>query len=75
MTIAYRLLHLTDFHWDAKTGEDQKLVVDKLLEDVRDLTANRKVDVIVFSGDLVDKGSNSDDFEQAKALLLDRIGT
>jgi predicted MPP superfamily phosphohydrolase len=73
MSIGFRLLHLTDFHWIAKTAEDQKLVTRKLLEDVHSLTVDRKVGVIVFSGDLVCKGGQADDFQHAKNHLLDPI--
>jgi 3',5'-cyclic AMP phosphodiesterase CpdA len=73
MTLCYRILHLTDFHWDEERSEDQKLVIGRLLADLKKVLADRKVDAIVFSGDLVNKGGDASSFLKAKAALLDPV--
>jgi len=73
MTLGYRILHLTDFHWDEERSEDQKLVVGRLLADLKNVVADRKVDAIVFSGDLVNKGGDDSSFLKAKEAFLDPV--
>jgi len=73
MDARFRILHLTDFHWAEDTEEDQKLVVKHLLADLEPFAAQRKIDVLVFSGDLVARGQNAADFLAAKKSLLDPV--
>jgi 3',5'-cyclic AMP phosphodiesterase CpdA len=70
---SFRILHLSDFHWSSKSDPDQKQIVTGLLKDIPSLIAEKKVDLLVFSGDLVFSGKNSGDFERAKQLLLDPV--
>jgi 3',5'-cyclic AMP phosphodiesterase CpdA len=73
MKSAYRILHLTDFHFDTKKAEDQKIVVSELKNDLARITRDKVVDLIIFSGDLVNRGSDKQSFESAKQLLLDNL--
>lgn len=69
----YRILHISDFHWSQKSANDQNIVVQALVEDLKGLLEERAVNRIVFTGDLVQAGSNAADFEAAKAALFDPI--
>ncbi len=73
MTIGCRILHLTDFHWDEKTANDQKIILSKLTGDIARAGKDRKIDVLVFSGDLVNAGAIDTSFAKAKAELLDKV--
>lgn len=73
MPPTYRILHLTDFHFDPKKIEDQKIIVSELKNDLARIGSEKSVDLIIFSGDLVNKGSDSESFEGAKVVLLDSI--
>lgn len=73
MSLPIRILHLTDFHWDAKHSKDQELIVRELKSDIRTITPDRKIDLVVFSGDLVNRGSSADDFASAKRALFDDL--
>lgn len=67
-----RILHLTDFHYrsDTKSQYDQNKVIEKLKEKLK---KESPIDIIIFSGDLVQTGNLQDDFFKAKELLLDQI--
>ena len=52
---------------------DQKLIIAELKKDLALLTKERKVDLLVFSGDLVDRGQDASNFSSAKAMFLDSI--
>ncbi|MEO9531919.1 MAG: metallophosphoesterase [Crocinitomicaceae bacterium] len=67
-----KILHISDFHY--KSGKahinKQKNLIDKFKKQ-DDL--NDEVDLIIFSGDLVQNGSKPSDFEEAKSLVLDSL--
>lgn len=73
MNNPFRVLHLSDFHWDEEKQEDQKVVVDRLLDDLAIVTKVQRPDIVVFSGDLVHRGQNARDFVEAKTRFLDRV--
>ncbi len=68
-----KILHLTDFHFESKLKSIQKThkMVDNLIKSLSDC----KPDLILFTGDLVQKGDSVEDFLKAKELLLDKIIT
>ncbi|WP_080724289.1 metallophosphoesterase [Paenibacillus polymyxa] len=52
-----RIVHLSDFHYSDSTKRDFELYCLKpLVEDLKVINSKRKIDLIIFSGDLVDKG-------------------
>lgn len=69
----FRILHLSDFHWSPKTANDQQIIVNEMIRDLSELTRDKGVDLIIFSGDLVFSGKDPSDFERAKNMLLDRV--
>jgi predicted MPP superfamily phosphohydrolase len=69
----YRILHLSDLHWREESKADQEIVTNALLKDLKEITADRQPDRIVFTGDLVYSGSEVLGFEAAKAYFLDKI--
>lgn len=59
-----RILHFSDFHL-AKDGIEQSShLVDRMLDCLRPLNRQRQFDLILFTGDLVDKGGSSFDSPQ-----------
>ncbi|RPE06769.1 metallophosphoesterase [Paenibacillus polymyxa] len=55
-----RIVHLSDFHYSDSTKRDFELYCLKpLVEDLKVINSKRKIDLIIFSGDLVDKGGGS----------------
>jgi 3',5'-cyclic AMP phosphodiesterase CpdA len=73
MSIACRILHLSDLHWDEEKAEDQKIIIGKLKEDLAVIAGERAIDFIVFSGDLVNKGGVATNFAIAKQFFLDVV--
>lgn len=65
------ILHLSDLHISEKAYNDQKEVLDKLFLDLQaQRTTGQKIDLIIFSGDLIAKGDYS---EANKALVKDKF--
>ena len=73
MPAGYRILHVSDLHWDSETAEDQRLVIRKFQDDLKSLAKDRKIDALVFSGDLVKRGQDAAAFLIAKSELLDPL--
>jgi hypothetical protein len=47
MPPTYRILHLTDFHFDPKKIEDQKIIVSELKNDLARIGSEKSVDLRV----------------------------
>ena len=64
-----RILHLSDFHFrkEGKQNQRQSSLVQAIVNHIDNVPP---IDLIVFSGDLVDNGSTPGAFEQAFNLLL-----
>ena len=67
-----RILHLTDFHYRNYRNNivDQENVVNKI---AGNLLKNEEIDLIIFSGDLVNNGEEENDFILASNLLLESL--
>lgn len=66
-----RILHLTDFHYRNHRNSliDQENVVNKIVNKLKEET----IDLIIFSGDLVNNGEKEVDFKLASELLLEKL--
>lgn len=64
-----RILHLSDLHLPAKGSPDAAIVLDALTKDLEGKT----FDIVVFSGDLVSKGSESSAFARAKTTFIEPV--
>lgn len=63
-----RILHLTDFHLDNRTLEDwNKYYRTAFFNKIDELQVERKIDLILFTGDLIDKAGK--DFGSVQAGL------
>ena len=52
-----RIVHISDFHLDFSSIEDlRNYIIKPLKEDLLEFHNNREIDLILFSGDMVDKG-------------------
>ena len=49
-----RILHFSDFHLNGKYVEDAKTLLQNMLDAIK--KANQQIDLVVFSGDMIDKG-------------------
>lgn len=64
-----RILHISDFHYLEKNNSDYRTRVEKLCNHI----ADKNIDLIVFSGDLVYEGGNLNTFQKAAEVLLDKV--
>jgi len=56
----FRVVHLSDIHLNNKAIEDvENFIMPALIEDLKRFNNETQIDLIVFSGDLVDKGGKS----------------
>jgi predicted MPP superfamily phosphohydrolase len=67
-----RILHISDLHASAREGEDRRRLVQAMLADVVKLTEDDCIDLVVFSGDLADRGEESE-YRLAGELLLEPL--
>lgn len=61
-----RILHISDFHYKNNNSEDYKDVVEKMCLSIN----GSKIDLIVFSGDLVHEASNVEILKEAYDVLF-----
>jgi predicted phosphodiesterase len=68
-----RIIHLSDFHYcnNQNTYQQRNIVT----EIVKTLKAAEKIDLLIFSGDLVFSGERQDDFYEAHTMLIETITT
>lgn len=64
-----RVLHLSDFHFDEKYISEYKAEVEKLCESLE----SQRIDIVVFSGDLVNKGTKKETFSIASEILFNPV--
>lgn len=66
-----RIVHLSDIHLDKTHLDNFRLgTLSALLEDLKEYHKNQAIDLIVISGDLVDKGGASFENDLAKAFQV-----
>lgn len=66
-----KILHITDFHF--RDERSSLISQQEIIVKIKDELKNEKIDLIIFSGDLVNKGNNIDDFKKASELLLIKL--
>lgn len=66
-----KILHLTDFHYrnDHGSKTDQNKLVNSICETLKE----ERIDLIFFTGDLVNKGNSYQDFADANQSFLQKI--
>ena len=64
-----KILHISDFHYLSKHDSDYRFRVEKLCQDI----SGKKIDLIVFSGDLVFEGGSLENFRAASSVLFDEL--
>ncbi|MBQ4387909.1 MAG: metallophosphoesterase [Prevotella sp.] len=74
-----RIIHFSDFHFQPNTGiaRSQRLA-EKLIAALKVIHEEKPIDLIVFSGDMIDKGGNGFDsmdnaFRSFRHLIIDEI--
>ncbi|WCO03169.1 metallophosphoesterase family protein [Psychroserpens ponticola] len=68
-----KILHITDLHYTNQIGgrTKQKKLLDNFFNDLEKNID--KIDFVIFSGDLVQRGDKIEDFELAKVNFLEKI--
>ncbi len=55
-----RILHLSDLHVSSEyLGEMTAFVVDPFLQDVKKYHIEKKFDIVLLTGDIIDKGASA----------------
>lgn len=54
-----RILHFSDFHLEKKGIQNSITLMDRMMDIVRGLNSQKKFDLIIFSGDMLDQGGRS----------------
>jgi hypothetical protein len=68
------ILHLSDLHYDPKRRVDQGIVLKALWDDLATLCEEGiSPDLIIFSGDLVNKGDDASAYEEAKENFIEPL--
>jgi predicted phosphodiesterase len=70
--VTLRILHLSDLHVSVAQDWNQRVIVDGLLKDLEHFQGSRRVDLVVFTGDLGYTGQ-PDDLARGRAILIDPI--
>jgi len=64
------ILHISDFHDQGEKAFDQRIVLETFLSDIE--KSGDDIDIIIFSGDLVQAGTSKDIFEQSINTLINK---
>ena len=67
-----RILHISDLHASDSQVDDRRLLVKAMLDDAVRCSAEKAIDLVVFSGDLANEGKAAQ-FAQARELLLEPL--
>jgi hypothetical protein len=67
-----RILHISDLHASRDGEADRRMLVEAMLKDVESLSAEKPIDLAIFSGDLADKGT-PDEYALARELLIEPL--
>lgn len=75
-----RIIHFSDFHLQGDQIDRANTIVDKMLEAIQPLHKQKPVDLIIFSGDLIDKAGKDfsepkmqNGFNQFKTIVIDKM--
>lgn len=72
-----RIVHFSDFHLSKDGVENSRALLDRMLKALKDVNKESKIDLVVFSGDLVNLGgagtSIDEVFQLFKTLVIDRF--
>lgn len=68
------IVHISDAHWSDSKQDSENGIVEALLADLSELSERRIIpDAVIFSGDLVQAGEQSDVFARATVAVFDPI--
>lgn len=67
-----RVIHFSDLHLESNSAKNKLFTINPLLKTVKALDEAQKIDLIVFSGDLLDKGGAS--FDNVDEGFMDFYG-
>lgn len=74
-----KIIHISDFHYDKNTAKDATSIRDNLVNKINEIHNETPIDLIIFSGDLINQGGKSFDgktavaFKGFKMYLIDPI--
>ena len=67
------IIHLSDLHYKSKSFEKftESRIIEKLCKSLSQIPD--KIDLVIFTGDLVNRGISNEDFKEAREFFLDRV--
>ena len=68
-----RILQLSDLHYGKRYKTKIERILDPFIENLKEINEDKKIDFILFTGDLVFSGSNIDTFHEVKDNFIDII--
>lgn len=73
-----RIVHLSDYHIDRSSANESQIITNKLIDVLEQINRESKIDVIIFSGDLINKGGASYEtiaraFLAFEMILIDKL--
>lgn len=68
-----RILHISDFHFKTGNTQDFEDMGEKIAKNAKENLGSNKLDLIVFSGDLVFTGDKKESFEKAALALFNPL--
>jgi 3',5'-cyclic AMP phosphodiesterase CpdA len=68
-----KIIHISDFHYKSRSYE--KFTEEGIIDELCTSLSNYKksIDLVIFTGDLVNSGKNIGDFNEAKKFFIDKI--
>lgn len=73
-----RIIHISDYHLDKKSANDSATIASMLSETLKSINNEKKIDLILYSGDMINTGGSSYDsigtaFKGFELIFIDKI--
>lgn len=69
-----RIIHFSDLHYGRHNDRIERMLPE-LIKELKEINDEKRIDLIIFSGDLVWTGENEKNFDDAKSNFIDPILT
>jgi predicted MPP superfamily phosphohydrolase len=75
MSTIINILHVSDLHFSGSENKDINIVCAELFKDLVTLkqSYSLNVDLVAFTGDLVDRGGSDADYSEAKSIFINGV--
>ena len=68
-----RIIHFSDFHLIKATVGNSRALIDRMIKALKEVNKESKIDLVVFSGDLVDVGGNGEPISEVFDLFRTEV--